>query len=247
MSCRRATRLSIVLLIVGSVGCATVGPDAPPYEVLSSQPATGSLTAHTVRPLVPMEWTYERPKRDAEAEIVPYRREPTQRFGADWVTHQGDERSEFWRMDDEGNVVLTAVISHVDRAISLFQPPLIVAYRELSPGESKEHEVAMRVVDARNPSQQREFGKAKQTVEYVGDFLIRTPMGEMPVQRVDMSFDADLQFADASTTSVIYLADGLGPVVEERLLTIKVLGLSVRRRYETLLLMPKRSEESVAH
>ena len=246
MIARRATRLSIMLLMVGSVGCATVGPDAPPYEVLSSQPATGSLTAHAVRPMIPMEWTYERPKRDAEADIVPYRREPTQRFEADWVTHQGDERSEYWRMDDEGNVVLTAVISHVDRAISLFQPPLIIAYRELSPGESRVHEVALRVVNAKNPSQQREFGKAKQTIQYVGDFFIRTPMGEMQVQRVDVSFDADLQFADASTTSVIYVAEGLGSVVEERLLTIKVLGLSARRRHETLLLMPKRSEDSAA-
>ncbi len=246
MSSRRAIRLAIVLLMAGPIGCAAVGPDAPRYEVLSSQPATGSLTADTIRPLISMQWTYERPQRDSETEIVLYRRGPTQLFGADWVTHQGEERSEYWRADDQGNVVMTAVISHVDRAISLFQPPLIIAYRELSPGESREHEVAMRVVDARNPSQQRESGKAKQTVEYVGNFLIRTPMGEMQVQRVDVSFIADLQFADANTTSVIYVAQGLGPVVEQRLLTVKVLGLSTRRRLETLVLTSKTSEGSGA-
>ena len=244
MNGRRAIGLGIVLLMAGPVGCAAHGPDAPRFEVLSSQPGTGSLTADAIRPLTAAQWTYERPKRDSEAETVPYRRDPTQRFGADWVTHRGDERSEYWRMDDQGNVVLTAVISHVDRAISLFQPPLIIAYRELSPGESRQHEVSMRVVDARNPSQQRETGNAKQSVEYVGDFLIRTPMGEMSAKRVDVSFVADLQFADAKTTSVIYVAEGLGPVVEQRLLTIKVLGLSARRRLETLLLTSKSSEES---
>ena len=250
MSSRRAIRLGIALLMVGSVGCATVGLDAPRYEVLSSQPATGSLTADAVRPPIPAQWTYERPQSDPKSELASefllYRRDPTQRFGADWVTHQGDERSEYWLLDDQGNVVLTAVISHVDRAISLFQPPLIVAYRELSPGESREHEVSMRVVDARNPSQQRESGKARQTVQYVGDFLIRTPMGEMQVQRVDVSFIADLQFADANTTSVIYVAEGLGAVVEQRLLTLKVLGVSTRRRLETLLLTSKPSEDSAA-
>ena len=246
MNGRRAIGLGIVLLMAGPVGCAAVGPDASRYEVLSMQPATGSLTADAIRPPIPMQWTYERPNRDSETEIVLYRRCPTQRFGADWVTHQGDERSEYWRADDQGNVVMTAVISYVDRAISLFQPPLIIAYRELSPGEKREHEVSMRVVDARNPSQQRESGKAKQTVEYVGDFLIRTPMGEMQVQRLDVSFIADLQFADANTTSVIYVADGVGPVVEQRLLTVKVLGLSTRRRLETLLLTPKPAEDSAA-
>lgn len=244
MSSGRAIRLGIVLLMAGPVGCAAVGPDAPRYEVLSSQPATGSLTADAIRPLIRAQWTYERPNRDSESEFLEYRRGPTQRFEADWVTHQGDERSEYWRMDDQGNVVLTAVISHVERAISLFQPPLIIAYRELSPGEKRQHEVSMRVVDARNPSRQRESGTAKQTVQYVGDFLIRTPMGEMQVKRVDVSFIADLQFADASTTSVIYLADGVGPVVERRLLMVKVLGLSTRRRLETLLLTSKSSEDS---
>ena len=142
MSSRRVIRLSIVLLMAGPVGCATVGPDAPRYEVLSMQPATGSLTAERFRPLISKHWTYERPNRDSETEIVLYRRGSTQRFGAEWVTHQGNERSEYWRMDDQGNVVMTAVISHVDRAISLFQPPLIIAYRELSPGEKRQHEVA---------------------------------------------------------------------------------------------------------
>ena len=244
MSSGRAIRLGIVLLMAGPVGCAAVGLDAPRYEVLSSQAATGSLTADAIRPLIRAQWTYERPQSDSESEFLLYRRGPTQRFGADWVTHQGNERSEYWRMDDQGNVVLTAVISHVDRAISLFQPPLIIAYRELSPGEKRQHEVSMRVVDARNPSRQRESGTAKQTVQYVGDFLIRTPMGETQVQRVDMSFIADLQFADAITTSVIYVADGVGPVVEQRLLTVKVLGLSTRRRLETLLLTSKSSEDS---
>ena len=103
---------------------------------------------------------------------------------------------------------------------------------------------SLRVVDARNPSRQRESGKAKQTVHYVGDFLIRTPIGEMPAQRVEVNFIADLQFADAKTTSVIYVAQGLGRVVQQRLLTVKVLGLSARRQLETLLLTSEPSEDT---
>lgn len=243
MSGWRAIRLGIALLTASPMGCTAPRPDAPLYEVLSTQLATESLTADSYCPLRSMQWTYERPQRDAETEFVLYRRGPTQQFGADWVTHQGDERSEYWRLDDQGNVVMTAVVSHVDRAISLFEPPLIIAYHELSPGESRRHEVLMRVVDARNPSRQRESGKAKQTVRYVGDFLIRTPIGEMPAQRVDVNFIADLQFADANTTSVIYVAQGRGTVVQQRLLTVRLLGLSARRRLETLLLT---SEDTTA-
>ncbi len=66
----------------------------------------------------------------------------------------------------------------------------------------------------------------------------------MLTKRVYVIFTADLQFANAKTTSVIYVAEGLGPVVEQRMLTVKVLGLSARRRYETLLLTSKSSEDS---
>jgi len=226
------------------IGCAPVRPDSPPFEVLSIQPATESLVAEAIYPLTTMQWTYATAGRGGPIEPVIYRRLRTTRFGAAWVTHQGNERSEFWRLDDDENVVMTAVISHADRAISLFQPPLIVAYHDLPPGEMRQHEVAMRVVDARNPSRQRESGKARRTIRYVGDYLIRTPMGEMLTKRVDVSFTADLQFANANTTSVIYVAEGLGPVVEQRTQDVRILGLSARRRHQTLLLTSKSSEDS---
>ena len=244
MSSGRAIRLCAALATAAPIGCASVGPESPPFEVLSIQPATESLAGEAIYPLTTTQWTYETAQRSGAIEPVIYRRLRTRRFGAAWVTHHGNERSEFWRLDDDQNVVMTAVISHVDRAISFFQPPLIVAYHDLPPGELRRHEVAMRVVDARNPSRQRESGKARRTIQYVGDYLIRTPMGEMLTKRVDVSFTADLQFADANTTSVIYLAEGLGPVVQQRLLTVKVLGLSARRRHQTLLLTSKSSEDS---
>lgn len=244
MSCGRAIRLCAALATAAPISCAAVGPESPPFEVLSIHPATESLAAETIYPLTTTQWTYETAQRGGAIEPVIYRRLRTKRFGATWVTHHGDERSEFWRLDDDQNVVMTAVISHVDRAISLFQPPLIVAYHDLPPGELRQHEVAMRVVDARNPSRQRESGKARRTIQYVGDYVIRTPMGEMLTKRVDVSFTADLQFADANTTSVIYVAEGLGPVVEQRIQVVRILGLSARRRYQTLLLTSKSPEDS---
>ncbi len=244
MSRGRAIRLCAALATAAPISCAAVGPDSPPFEVLSIHPATESLAAETIYPLTTTQWTYETAQRGGALDPVIYRRLRTKRFGAAWVTHHGDERSEFWRLDDDQNVVMTAVISHVDRAISLFQPPLIVAYRDLPPGELRQHEVAMRVVDARNPSRQRESGKARRTIQYVGDYLIRTPMGEMLTKRVDVSFTADLQFAKANTTSVIYVAKGLGPVVEQRMQVVQILGLSARRRYQTLLLTSKSPEDS---
>ena len=244
MSRGRAMRLCAALATAAPIGCTAVGPDSPPFEVLSIQPATESLAAETIYPLTTTRWTYETAQRGGAIEPVIYRRLRTKRFGAAWVTHQGNERSEFCRLDDDRNVVMTAVISHVDRALSLFQPPLIVAYRDLPPGEVRQHEVAMRVVDARNPSRQRESGKARRTIQYVGDYLIRTPMGEMLTKRVDVSFTADLQFADANTTTVIYVAKGLGPVVEQRMQVVRILGLSARRRHQTLLLTSKSPEDS---
>ena len=59
MSCGRAIRLCAALATAAPISCAAVGPDSPPFEVLSIQPATESLAAETIYPLTTTQWTYE--------------------------------------------------------------------------------------------------------------------------------------------------------------------------------------------
>ena len=244
MNGRRAIRLSVVLATSAAIGCATAPPESPPFDVISTHAPSEALGAEILCPLAETQWIYRIDASDGQDRQIIYRRLRTERYKAAWVTHQGDERSEFWRLDESGNVVMPAVISQTDRAISLFKPPLIVAYNELAPGELRKQVVAMRVVDARNPTRQRETGTATQTIEYVDDQLIRTPIGEILTRRVIVNFKADLQFADAQTSSVLYVNDALGIVVQERLQLISVLGLSARRHAQTLLLTSDLAEDS---
>ncbi len=229
----RATTLAGAALLAAAGGCA--GPAPSRLHLLERRPPGAPVAAADLCPLRPGTWTYDVEDGTPVPGRLDYRREITDRFGAAWVGHDGD-LSEFWRLDEEGNVVMPAAISHPDRAISHFSPPLVIAYRDLAPGAPRRHRVAIRVVDRDRPLRQKESGTATRTIEYVDDQLIRTPLGEFLAKRVVVEFVADLRLADARTTSTLYVVEGLGVVAEEREEEIKIFGVIGRPTRRTFLL-----------
>ena len=171
--------LGALLLVLGPVaaaGCAS-GPESSLLHVLATRPPSDPVRSDDLYPLRPGQWIYD---VDGSNQIV-LERTRTDRFGATWMNREGDQRTEFWHVDDDGNIVMDATIDHQNSAISIFEPPLIIAYRELAPRQPRRDETAMRVVDLNNTETQRECGTAVRTIEYINDELIRTPTGEFLV------------------------------------------------------------------
>ncbi|MHC4416060.1 MAG: hypothetical protein ACYS0G_12335 [Planctomycetota bacterium] len=218
-----------------ALGCSP-SPLNAGFEALGTLPAGDPVALEDLCPLQPGARSYTVSTGPGAGERIARRRSTTQRFAANWVDDEGGRRSEFWRLDQDANLVMPAVIEHADGAISLFDPPLVVAYRSLPAGQTRRQEVAMRVVDLADPALQRESGRATRTIEYVDDQTLRTPLGELVAKRVVVTFEADLQFADARTTSTLYVVPGLGPVVEQHREIVRVLGIPTRDRRRTLVL-----------
>ena len=229
--------MSEVVLALGPVaatGCAG-GSGSGVLHVLETQPPSCPVPAGDLYPMRAGQWIYD---VDGGNQIV-LERSRTDRFGATWMTREGDQRTEFWHLDDDGNIVLDATIDHEHSAISIFEPPLIIAYRELAPRQPRRDETAMRVVDLNNTETQRESGTAVRTIEYINDERIRTPTGEFLVKHIEVRFVADLQVANAVTDLTLYVVPALGVVAEQRRESVKFLGVGVpKSRTLTLATVP---------
>jgi hypothetical protein len=229
----RVISAAVALLLLAGCAQTTTGPG---YDVLSTSPATGPLPADAIYPLLGGDWIYLVTAGEAAGEQLARRREGTNRYRAAWSDREADRRSEYWRLDDSGNVEMPAVVDHDDRAITFFDPPLILAHGRLEPGRPYEQTFSMRVMDERRPSRERDLGTGTQTIVYADDQVLKTPLGRLATKRVTVRFTADLKMAAAETTTTLYIVPGVGPVVIERRDTVRLMGVLIRNRHQTLVL-----------
>ncbi|MCZ6493819.1 MAG: hypothetical protein O6933_07045, partial [Planctomycetota bacterium] len=222
--------MAAVLCTIAAVGGCSAPARCAGFERLATLPAGDPITADNLYPSRTAEWSYAVTAGTDAGDSITHRRADTKRFDATWVDHEDDRISEFQRRDNHGNIVMPAVISHRDHTISLFEPPLIIAYQALPAGQPRRQEVAMRVVDLSDTAQLRESGRAVQTIEYVDDQRLRTALGEFTAKRVIVTFNADLQFAHAQTSSTLYVVPVLGAIVQQRREEVRILGIPTRNR-----------------
>ena len=214
------------------------------FDVLNTSDPEQPLDAQTIFPLKSRAKTYLITQGKGNGNKTVHSCKPTDKYNASWVNGQGKSRSEYWRLDENGSIVMTAAISYRDQAISFFEPPLTIITKTIKPGQIQQHESSMRVVDLKKPSRQRLAGKAVITIHYVDDLLLSTPLGEIPIKRIEIVFKADLRFADAVTTTTLYVSQDLGVIVKERTESISLLGLPPSIDRKTLVLLPKPPTDS---
>jgi hypothetical protein len=232
---KRCRIMTAALWLLALAGCATTTEHAG-FDVISTKRATEPLPADAIYPAAGGDWVYGITAGNQEGEQVVHRREATQRYRAAWSDRDGYRQSRYWIADEAGNVVMPAVIDHDDKAITFFDPPLILAHRELEPGRAYDQEVAMRVMDERRPERLRDEGTGTQTIVYTDDMVLRTPLGRLETKQVTVRFAASLRMADAETTATLYVVPGVGPVVIQRRETVRLMGVLIRNRQQTLVL-----------
>ncbi len=231
-------RLSITL--AAAIGTAAPGCAPAPargYDVLATSPAIGELTPQDIYPLLagPSRWRIT--TGDGAGSEFTRSRGRTELHGATWCDQEAARRSEYWHIDPAGNLVMGVDVEHDDSAVNYFEPPLVIAPARLRAGEPWKHEVAMRVMDARNPQRQRDTGTGTRTMRYVEDVVLKTPLGKFSARRVEIEFEADLRMARAISIATLYVVPGLGPVVEERQDSVRLLKVPIRGSEQVLVLV----------
>lgn len=223
-------------------GCASTPPKAPnsdAFHVISSNSPRASIAAAQVVDLSAGETRFSVIDEDSESpdKAIIIRRESTNEYGSDFAIHEGDRRSEFLKRNSDGSVAMTAVIDREENALTLFEPPLIVAPALLKANQPFTSEAAMRVVALGNPAKHRERGTARRSITYVDDVLLRIGSREIPVARIEIRFDADLRFADADELTTLYVARGIdgGVILQLSREKIVILGTFPRTTERTLL------------
>ncbi len=241
---RRVARTARVwVFVLVCAGCASSrrhdakNASSPGLVIVTTQPATEPMDASLIFPRGPGESRFALLNKRGEVESTEViQREATSDHRADFSVADGERRLEFLARDDSNNIVLTAVIDHADRALTLFDPPLPIAPSMLAPGKTFESEAAMRVVDVNKPQKQRERGTAKRTLTYLDDAVIRIPGGrEERVARLEIHFTADLRLADADEQTMLYVSREKGLIASDSRERVTILGAFPRETHRMLI------------
>jgi hypothetical protein len=249
LSSRLAMRLASVMQVAlvglaGSLICAgcagpakTTSQVAAGLVVVSTQATEKPIDAAAIFPVEPGEarfWLLDDSGQRGESVLI--RRETNSQHGASVGSHEGARRSEYLRRDESGAIALTAVLDEPEHALTFFDPPLPVAPDRLKPGEPFESKAAMRVVDSRKPSKQRERGTAARTITYLDDAVIRLPDGrDHRVARIEIRFTADLRMANADERTMLYVSREDGLLASDSTERVTILGTFPRETRRVLV------------
>ncbi|MFO0874999.1 MAG: hypothetical protein U0575_13645 [Phycisphaerales bacterium] len=172
-------------------------------------------------------------------------RAPTDRFGATvadlWRRDGVDEQTYLLATAPDGAVSMPANLSHHDRAISRFEPALLMApavLRPLKHGESSKVQVHMTVRDEDRPEKVTQEGTATREMKILDRVPIATPLGVFDAVRVSVEFRAKLTMATASEVAILYVVPELGVVAEQRREEIRAVGIFTRITKQTIVRLP---------
>jgi len=238
IAARGAATVALMILVTGCAGPSI--ESSTQLDILETRPANGVVHGADLFPLDAAPRTFEIVGVDTDPPaVVAVSAEATDRFEATMAVRMGD-RTEYRRRDADGTIRSPAVIDHRQRALTRFDPPLTLAPATLTPGTPVTEEVAMRVLDARNPKRVRESGHATRTIEYVDDQRLRTPWGDLDAKRVVVTFEARLRLARADTRTTLWVTPGRGVVAREDEERLRVLGLPTEPKIRRLVLAEDR-------
>jgi len=156
--------------------------------------------------------------------------EDAERVGT--VVHSGDAIE--WReplgttteaVVADSSVRLRRTIVPGDKAVSIFDPPLLLVSPDgpKSVGVAFETESPMRVewIDGG----ERDRGTGHRSSRILGMSRVRTPAGEADVLVVENTFEAHLKMARAKRVTTLWIVPGEGPVAERWSQTVYVFGI----------------------
>jgi hypothetical protein len=233
-----------MILIHCAIGCTSDGTlhtTGRGLELLGLREPAGPLKAVDIVPTEPALREYRVTAGDEQGSVILQAVERTRHFGAQWSLNSDGVRVEYWRVDDDGNLTMPAVISYDDNALSVFNPPLVLIHATMTPGEQYRQETTMIVLDSRDPDRERQRGTAVRTVEYIHDQVVRTPAGEHVAARLAVHFKATMNMASMERASTLYVVPGLGVIAEETSERMSIINVFNREANRTVVLARTRA------
>ena len=126
---------------------------------------------------------------------------------------------------DDSSVRLRRTIVPGDKAVSIFEPPLLL----VSPDGPRPGDAAF---DTESPMRvewiaggERDRGEGTRSSRLLGVARVRTPAGEADALVVENTFEAHLQMARARRVTTLWIVPGQGPVAERWSQTVYVFGI----------------------
>lgn len=133
-----------------------------------------------------------------------------------WELERPDRRIEYLRVDEAGNVVITAVDDLNHQVTTLYDPPMVLVPTALAPGEAKQFTSRVTIVRRDNRAIVRDQGEATKTITHQADQRVTTPTGEYTAHQLKVVMDTTLRLAKVHHDNTLWLTPGVGPVALEQ-------------------------------
>jgi len=115
---------------------------------------------------------------------------------------------------ESGELQLLETVTKGRAVISRYDPPMIILPATLEPGETLSQDVRVTVHPESDPEQVQNRGDATNTIEYVADQRVRTPVGEFMAARLESKFEGDFGVSTVTSNTTSWLVEDLGLVAE---------------------------------
>lgn len=145
-----------------------------------------------------------------------------------WRVDGVDGTVDWLAFNSNGFLQLVQTDSPRDDARTTFDPPLLLAPREVRGEDEFISDATMRVVSL-TTQRERDKGSARRKLRIVRGERIRTPLGEWNATVVESVFTATLGMAVATHRTTLWIVPEIGPVMERWEASVQVLGLPVPR------------------
>lgn len=223
------------ILVAGPVTAAPGAGDAAPTA--SSPASAGVLRAREVTIDIPSRTDYDSGSSSTNARLRVERSLPPGGDGAWGIVRQTvidgadapGERSELSvKVEADGDVVLLRTLESADKVITTFSPGMLIAPREMSPGQTRVESFEMVVHPADKPGEVQARGDATVTLEHLGVERLTTPAGEIEAMKIRSVLKVKLGQAEVENTTTSWFAPGKGVVAERRRERVVVMGVPIR-------------------
>lgn len=179
-----------------------------------AMPARPVVSIKDLMPLMNGEWVYRitagKDRGDEQTDSIG--RSKNENAKKPWRRMVGKKYIEYFRAKKDGKLIVVSEADLTENVITHYDPPVMVMYDGLKPGETIDQEIKITVYDLDDPTDEKYSGKLHVTHSYVGAFEVSVPAGKYETVLLKSTFVGKVGPASVKDFGYLFFSKNYGVV-----------------------------------
>lgn len=190
-------------------------------------PVHASIDPARLMPETSREGWVVRTSADGLKRGLPYKLRVTDEG---WTLTVKRLRRVYYRLDEEGNLVVTKKKNFIEDVVVVYHPPMVVIPARITRGARRDGQTRM-VIKGLDGQTVHDAGTNEYSVKILGRARVRTPAGVFEAYVTRMTRTVEMRLADMTMQVTRAYVPGRGKVAEAATQRVTVLGLSSEKSH----------------